>query len=206
MRRLLTPIVLFPTALIFLVLAAIWLGRHQPPSEWIDVLHLTDCELPCWLDITPGETSIDRAQEQVEAVFGDRSHYRLYQPTHDKLSYIITYKQSGYSLNIQLQGHDALVDAIWLGWDHPSSALPSIASLYPALGAPFGIYAQGAGEGQSWTTVLFHVGQVRAPLGQMDCGKVQVDGAMHTLYLYRQRFERGSDWRGFSRANGACEV
>lgn len=45
-------------------------GRQQPISSQLTTLHLTDCELPCWIGIVPGETTIEAARERIKALFG----------------------------------------------------------------------------------------------------------------------------------------
>ena len=55
--------------------AAIAIGLLQPPSAWITLLHLSDCELPCWIGIEPGKTTFAEAQRQIEFVYGSSSAY-----------------------------------------------------------------------------------------------------------------------------------
>ncbi len=54
------------TALIFAARAA---GNAQPPPDALAQLHLTDCALPCWIGIVPGETRFDEAVRLVSAVY-----------------------------------------------------------------------------------------------------------------------------------------
>jgi hypothetical protein len=55
--------------------AAILTGIVQPPSDWVTLLHLNDCELPCWIGIVPGKTTFAEAQRQIEAVYRNNSAY-----------------------------------------------------------------------------------------------------------------------------------
>ena len=52
-----------------LIYGARWLGNVQPPKAALAQLHLTDCTLPCWLGITPGQTQFAEAVERVSAVY-----------------------------------------------------------------------------------------------------------------------------------------
>ncbi len=54
------------TALIF---GARILGDSQPPKAALAQLHLTDCSLPCWLGIIPGQTRFAEAVERVSAAY-----------------------------------------------------------------------------------------------------------------------------------------
>ena len=56
-----------------LIFAARELGNHQPPSAALAQLHLTDCALPCWLGITPGQTTLIEAVRRVTAAYPQTS-------------------------------------------------------------------------------------------------------------------------------------
>ncbi len=45
------------------------IGQMQPPSDELAGLHLTDCALPCWLGITPGETSYEAAVQRISTAY-----------------------------------------------------------------------------------------------------------------------------------------
>jgi len=49
---------------------AVIVGRLQPLPEPIRSLHLTDCRPPCWIGITPGQTTFEEAKQRVREVFG----------------------------------------------------------------------------------------------------------------------------------------
>jgi hypothetical protein len=46
------------------------IGRQQPPPLYLALLHLTDCEFPCWIGIVPGKTTVAEARERIIAVYG----------------------------------------------------------------------------------------------------------------------------------------
>ena len=50
-----------------LILSLRVVGAATPPPESLAHLHLSDCALPCWLGIIPGETRFTDAVEQVTA-------------------------------------------------------------------------------------------------------------------------------------------
>ena len=46
------------------------LGRQQPAPTLVQMLHLTDCALPCWIGIIPGKTTLADARTRIIDVFG----------------------------------------------------------------------------------------------------------------------------------------
>ncbi len=70
MRRLSILSLVVCLVLLVLLTAAILAGRQQPISLQLKTLRLTDCELPCWIGIVPGQTSVEAARERIATVFG----------------------------------------------------------------------------------------------------------------------------------------
>ncbi|MEO8394675.1 MAG: hypothetical protein ABI700_16900 [Chloroflexota bacterium] len=54
---------------VLLIGAARVLGNAQPPPEGLAQLHLTECALPCWLGIVPGQTTFDEGVQHVKAIY-----------------------------------------------------------------------------------------------------------------------------------------
>src|SRR5579859_1219802 len=54
----------------------IFVARQQPLPPRLAMLHLTDCELPCWIGITPGVTPADQVKARIEEVY-DPKIYRI---------------------------------------------------------------------------------------------------------------------------------
>lgn len=59
------------------VVAALLIGRAQPTPPRVAMLHLTDCELPCWIGIMPGKTTIQEAQSIVKNTYGDSAIFSI---------------------------------------------------------------------------------------------------------------------------------
>lgn len=57
-------LVLFTTTSI-----AVIAGRLQPLPEPLRSLHLTDCRPPCWIGITPGQTTFEEAKQRISEVY-----------------------------------------------------------------------------------------------------------------------------------------
>src|SRR5262245_52479683 len=52
------------------VIGASIIGRTQSPDPLIQRLHLSDCALPCWIGIIPGETRDTDAYQRFARIFG----------------------------------------------------------------------------------------------------------------------------------------
>jgi hypothetical protein len=52
-----------------LVGVARWVGARQPQHALVEGLRLTDCALPCWIGITPGQTMMEEAYQRLAEVF-----------------------------------------------------------------------------------------------------------------------------------------
>lgn len=66
-RMLLRFMLRLPLAFVLLITAMRLLGSLQPLPQAMTELHLTECALPCWLGITPGETTFDDALQRLTA-------------------------------------------------------------------------------------------------------------------------------------------
>lgn len=65
--RALRPVFALPLVFALLIFGARGLGSLQPLPQAMSELHLTECALPCWLGIVPGETTFDEALERLNA-------------------------------------------------------------------------------------------------------------------------------------------
>lgn len=52
-----------------LIFGAQALGSTQPTPEGLQALHLTECQLPCWIGIVPGQTKFEDAVRQMRAIY-----------------------------------------------------------------------------------------------------------------------------------------
>src|SRR5688500_15776782 len=77
MRRIILPLLLICLLLATLGIAAAVVALRPPPSAWNNTLRLNACELPCWIGIMPGQTSLEDATAQVQAAFGDTAAYSI---------------------------------------------------------------------------------------------------------------------------------
>ncbi|HVU12827.1 MAG TPA: hypothetical protein VHD90_16225 [Phototrophicaceae bacterium] len=56
-----------------LIGAARLIGTTEPPPAALTALHLDECQLPCWLGITPDKTTLDDAVQRVSRSHPDAS-------------------------------------------------------------------------------------------------------------------------------------
>jgi hypothetical protein len=70
MRQLVSLVLRLCLTLSGMVMLVTVIGRQQPASQALLTLHLTDCALPCWIGIVPGQTPIGDARYRLAEVFG----------------------------------------------------------------------------------------------------------------------------------------
>src|SRR5579871_2579767 len=61
------------------ITGAIFIGRQQPTSNRAAFLHLNDCELPCWIGIIPGKTTLTEAENRIRQTYESIPGYQLSQ-------------------------------------------------------------------------------------------------------------------------------
>lgn len=125
-------------ALAVLIGAALWVGLQQPPSDWEKLFRLNDCQLPCWIGIEPGKTTLEEAQRQVETAYQNSSDYLLEEFA--STQYAVTNRQTHDRIGITLAAGDErqtnppTVHQIHLWADVVPNRRVTIAELYSSLG------------------------------------------------------------------------
>jgi hypothetical protein len=131
-------------ALSLTIVAVMIVGRRQPASEGLVLLHLTDCAPPCWIGIVPGQTALNDARYRLGEVFGREPNgspnvgtvMAVPLPEAATPAYLVlVYFDSVQKMTtrIELRGgsgtpYGRLVD--------PASPLPSLGDLVSRLGTP----------------------------------------------------------------------
>ncbi len=158
-------------ALVLLSGAAILVGQRQSPSEWVTLLHLNDCELPCWIGIEPGKTTFAEAQRRIVDAYEDTSLYEVSTLNYDH--YRITYKPKGYRLEILLDlygGERSLQTSVHSITLLFQPGLPTVAELYDHLGAlEFVEYLSFEDLKQE---LYFRNQRIKVSVDVLDCGNV----------------------------------
>jgi hypothetical protein len=185
-------------------LAAVVVGLRQPPSAWNDTLRLNDCELPCWIGITPGQTEIVDAKAIVVEAFADTSRYEVETDDFSSrwASYQITDRRSGERLGVYLEtGGGTQTQAIGLILPATTTYIPTIPELSAVLGEVSGIrHLTNMGEGFA-TRLWFRGGSVVIELQYRRCGRVDMNTPVREIYLIGDSaaFAQADSWQGFGR-------
>jgi hypothetical protein len=129
--------------MIIVVGAVVILARRQPVPSYLAMLHLNDCNLPCWVGIEPGRTTLNQAVSLIKQTYTVNSHYTAFIDTHIAGTVYITLRDSkppfsvaGISLDTQDTQNNAIVRAITFYFDSPDSYPISLAEVWNTLGAP----------------------------------------------------------------------
>lgn len=205
LRRLLLSLVL-TTAFALLCAAAITRGQAEPPSEWVSVMRLDTCSLPCWLGIYAGKTTVNDAQIAIERAFGDPTRFGVQRQDFGDYwtVYDVRYLDSGYRMEILLSSIEdgRVVDGVDFGFHRSSrfrSAGPTLPDIIPALGDPEAVQTRANAAAPQETVVWFREGTVAVRMGNLDCGRVRVDTPLQSISLAPTiwDYRDASAWRGF---------
>ena len=118
--------------------SAVIVGRSQPLSPDVTLLHLNECPLPCWIGIMPGETTVEQASKRIQAVFGSQAgiqisgqvaQYSIRDTIHGSEFIVAFYTEPDVPVS-----HD-VIRTIWLGTLSKGDG-PRLAELYTIVGEP----------------------------------------------------------------------
>ena len=116
-------------------------GHYQPTPESITALDLTFCQLPCWIGINPGQSTLAEASHYILDAYSDQSKYDLKVESAPYWSFTITSKITGTQMHVALnqiaeQPANATVDEIIFWFGTESGPAIKFGDLYAELGAP----------------------------------------------------------------------
>lgn len=195
------------------IIAVILVGQQQPPSIWSTILRLNQCELPCWIGIIPGKTTLKEAQEQIEQAYSYPSFYSLKQ---NESSFNIVYRVTGYRFGIAFETGalmnetpQSVIQNIYLLPDLPSGAEgknPTVPDLYDALGNPEIVRLISGGEREG-IELLFKGQQVGIRIADLDCDKITMKQVVESIELFAQPpsehsfawLSKPQQWGGFGK-------
>jgi hypothetical protein len=206
-------VLLTPRALFFVfALTAILVGHQQQPSTWAQILHLNECELPCWIGIIPGQTTLTEAQQELERVYGDTSVYQL-KDIGDS-GYKVSFEATGESLHIVFVSgngratQNSVITQLYLEpfLDQNSfNKRLTIPDLYEALGKPeivrliFGLEIERI-------AILTKGQRVQIFLDNIECDKLYINQEILQIRFIESVPSTGNawlsdpqQWRGFGR-------
>ncbi len=201
-----------PLLLSVFIGAALLVGLRQAPSDWAKLLRLDDCQLPCWIGIEPGKTTLPEAERHIEDVFQDTSLYTL--EKFGSGGYSITYKPTGFGLRTNFMAaygaDDAAQSVIYIINLMPYGATsffqtgPGVAELYDGLGEVEGLQRV-IGMNDFRLNLFFKNRQVDVFFDEPHCDKVNLSQGITTISISAQtpRTNAGllsapSPWQGFN--------
>jgi hypothetical protein len=205
-RWLILILVALPVFLAVLIGGAMLAGYEQPPAEWVQLLRLDECALPCWNNITPGETTMQDARRLIESRFNTPALYRMSTEffSEGQAQYYMRSGSGEFTFTVSLFAADeqSPVTLIFLQIDHRDA---TIASLYPLLARPVSVHVTRAGDDLLRTTVYFEDGVALSSL-HLSCRGLRPERRINSLLLTTESEPTiiNEAWRGFRQRYGAC--
>ena len=89
-------------ALLLLIATLLLIDRQQAQPPQLEMLHLRDCQLPCWIGIVPGKTTIGQAEILLTSTFppANYEHTFDHSPYQNIDWYTINRRSDGTNLSI----------------------------------------------------------------------------------------------------------
>lgn len=156
-------------------------------STWTDFLRLRDCELPCWISIEPGQTSLGTAKTQVASAYGGS----VYDINEWENHFVITNLATGHQVRVAFvttdgnSTNEAIVQRIFLEPTVISGAdseRPTIADLQGLLGNPEMVRLS-TGIETSTLAVMYQDQQVHIFVDDLDGDKVLPNQTVLSIVL-----------------------
>lgn len=211
MARLLRAVFLLASFMVLALGASIALGRATPLPEEVAFLHLGDiCELPCWIGITPGQTTFGEARKIIAKFYGQE---RLSSPDLAHNMPITATDSSGRQLEI------ALYDEPYSKASSDESQVVGAISLKPlggiriplgyainALGFPYMIFTSGVNSSetkieQQWYQIYFPIAKPLDGNARYFDDYLPPNRPLNKIYLYMKNRDWWPDanhrWHGF---------
>ena len=174
---------------LFAAISPIARPLQQTSSDWLTLLHLSDCELPCWIGIKPGETTVGDAEMRVAVTYSDGSLYELEKPNNFWPSVI--YKPTGAQLNIAFYSDNGpmteasivrgiILDSSWKMGTLDSR--PTISDIQSVIGSP--TVARLATGADNFSVALFYGdGRSNVFVNDLECDQVLPDQQIMSISL-----------------------
>ncbi len=176
--------------------------------DWLTLLHLKTCEFPCWIGITPGETTVSEAEELIAAAFAD-STYEIRASSNFARS--ILDKPTGAELRIYFLSDNgaskknSIVQIIGLQAFMRNGTVvsfPSIADLQSLLGEPTTVRL-GTGVEIETIALLYSEGLAHVVINDRVCDEIVISQEVINIRLYHEIpadfvwLSEPQAWRGF---------
>lgn len=213
MRWLITRSLLVLLTVTLVTGAAMLLGRALPIPDRVALLHLGDCQLPCWIGITPGKTSIGEARQRIKDVYVQMAGYTVDESGEPTCCLrILENGKSRLLITLNTWGNppqNSPVQLIYLGvtgQSGPKSDTLTIADTAAYLGNPTYFVFSAAVGGQSPPMLVYTTTQCElVPLSDVNAAQDEINFSLpvNSLTIYDQLpvgqdvFYSPKAWRGF---------
>jgi hypothetical protein len=185
-----------------------WHNRLRPGA----LLRLDVCELPCWIGIEPGKTTLEESRRYIEAAYQDQALYQL--EAQDVRQYGLTYLPTGYRFGVSIESRNfevtlrSIVQRIYIQplvtRTFPFER-PRIAELYSSLGNAEGVQRL-SGINITSLAVLFRNRLVEIYFDEPECDRVNPEQPVRSILISHRSNEVNVawlsapiPWRGFQR-------
>lgn len=216
-KHLISKSALFLSAiLLMLSTVGIIIGHQQPPSVWATILHLDMCELPCWIGIIPGRTTLAEARRKIEEVYSDPALYSI-EANEQKDAFGVIYKPTTSSFVIAFTPYSlsenphSIIQGTYIGFDlrfnqlnSKGTKLPTIPDLYNSLGNPESIRLSSGAEEHN-IALFFKGGNIVVSLNNLECDRVRLNQEILSISLdaqitqYAAWVSKPHAWQGFGK-------
>lgn len=168
------------------------LSQYTVSSDLIELLRLNNCQLPCWLGIIPGETTLSEARSIIMNQYSDTSYYFVELITESRL--IVVHTPSNYNLRIDLYTNENEVAEVplvlgfslqpFLELDR-SVRRPTISEIQALLGEPT-LVRLANGIDNYGIAMLYYDGLVSVGVEDLECDQVLPNQQVYTIGVVAQ--------------------
>jgi hypothetical protein len=205
MRRLILWLAALIAVFSLAALIAVQLGRRQPLPERVAMLHLTDCELPCWIGIVPGKTTRGEARQRIYELYDEIwGHGVGFAVREGGAAIEIWTKRADIRFKVFLNSDDidddAIVGNLVLDLSGDFTPYLKLAQLHALFGAPDFVSRQ---DIPSDLGVVYLMRRFSVGTSSFKCVRITGDEVVHSLYLHgeplnsEQVINGMESWRGF---------
>ena len=113
--------------------AVLLVGQQQPMPERVARLHLNDCALPCWNEITPRVSSLNDVERRITTTFPDFKHLSSVNLPFQSWR-VDNLKPNDTSIEIAVD--DGRVFSVNIGMDVVSDEMPTLGEVLAVFGIP----------------------------------------------------------------------
>ncbi len=192
-----------------IIAAIVVVSRTQAIPPALQALHFKDCELPCWIGIIPGKTTIGEAERNIANTYN-----AIYPLFGDSVvgywEFVVADKETGIQIRVKLnsitgQPSSAIVNDITIIQDEPGPTV-SLGELESLLGSPENIL-ESPPDDIPRSDIIFNNGRIHSFTTKNECNRVTDDEPIMFLVIYAQfpadyaLVSHPLTWAGYNKCN-----